>query len=375
MTKCALLHFRALEKYPPTLNLISFLENHQYKAHWKVFTTAPRENMTLYVSSSDKISFHRTNEIYRNQPAISRALIYFRFYIGTLIRLILWRPEVVLYFESISAYPAIIYKRFFNRKARLFVHYHEYIAPHEYREGMKLNNYFHQLEKKIYPDTEWVSHTHPTRLKDFLNDNKEISFPSTRVMPNFPPRNWLLKKEQYQYGDPVRMISVGSLGVDSLYLKEICEFVINTKGKVIIDFYTHTFREEAKAYLENLNSPWIKLKGTVDYHILPEILQGYDIGLILYKGLYQNVVNCAPNKLFEYLVCGLDVWLPKELLGSYQYLTNGVYPQVLKIDYTTLAENGHQLLKRPTELKFEEPQFFMEQVLPDLVNSMYHPEA
>lgn len=52
------------------------------------------------------------------------------------------------------------------------------------------------------------------------------------------------------------------------------------------------------------------LDSGINYSDLPGVIRAYDVGVILYNGHIANYVFNAPNKLFEYLACGLDVWSP-----------------------------------------------------------------
>ena len=54
----------------------------------------------------------------------------------------------------------------------------------------------------------------------------------------------------------------------------------------------------------------INFRGAISQSDFPLIISQYQIGLVLYKGHIPNYIYNAPNKLFEYLACGLDVWYP-----------------------------------------------------------------
>jgi hypothetical protein len=86
------------------------------------------------------------------------------------------------------------------------------------------------------------------------------------------------------------------------------------------------------------------------------------VGLILYKATSLNFRFNAPNKLFEYLAAGLDVWFPMEMLGCYPYLRNDYYPKVMKVDFTRLSTfNYHQALDK-TEMIERRTAFFSEDI-------------
>jgi hypothetical protein len=92
---------------------------------------------------------------------------------------------------------------------------------------------------------------------------------------------------------------------------------------------------------------WIAEQGfdniTVDsrgceYAELPALLAEHDIGLILYKGNTINFVYNAPNKLFEYLRCGLDVWYPREMAGIRRQCDRTPGLPVREMDFTKLDQ-------------------------------------
>ena len=72
------------------------------------------------------------------------------------------------------------------------------------------------------------------------------------------------------------------------------------------------------------------------YYDLPELLKLYDIGLILYKGFNENFTYNETNKLFEYHVCGLDVWFSYETLGIHKYIRQNTFPKIIQVDYNHL---------------------------------------
>ena len=71
------------------------------------------------------------------------------------------------------------------------------------------------------------------------------------------------------------------------------------------------------------------------YNDLPRILADFDVGLVIYKGNTTNFIYNVPNKMFEYLVCGLDVWFPKEMKGICNFFNRTPAP-ILKLDFTSL---------------------------------------
>jgi len=94
-----------------------------------------------------------------------------------------------------------------------------------------------------------------------------------------------------------------------------------------------------RGYLRNLKSSYINLfeKGT-EYESLPSVLSKYHIGVILYKGRSKNYEFNAPNKLFEYLTCGLDVWFPIVMKGVGPYIKKRGPQKVIPINFAKLYD-------------------------------------
>ena len=127
---------------------------------------------------------------------------------------------------------------------------------------------------------------------------------------------------------------------------------------------------EAGTWLAALGNEWVRFREAVNYYSLPEILGGYDIGVILYNGHIPNYIYNAPNKLFEYLDCGLDVWFPGVMKGIYPYLTKGTYPKVLPLDPGDLSEWDLATAIDRDGLQYAPPAYYAENVFPELLSKI-----
>jgi hypothetical protein len=253
------------------------------------------------------------------------------------MRLIITRPDVILYYETLSCFPAFIYKKYFRRKVRLFIHYHEYTSQEEYAKGMILSRWGLGLEKKLFPRTEWISHTNADRIRLFRKDNEGVLLPFIHELPNYPPRSWQKTRATERIpGGPLRIVYVGALSMETMYTGAFANWVRTQSGAVIWDVYSDNITPEARTFLESIENKCIRFKEGVNYFSLPDILSKYDIGVILYKGHIPNYVYNAPNKIFEYLSCGLDVWFPRVMKGCMPLVTAGSFPKVIPLDFEML---------------------------------------
>ena len=339
MKRLFIIHFSPLELYPPVQNLLEFADKElNNKIRISVFTTnssVKELNKLALQNSRFKIIRLGVSAVKLNK--FKRYWSYLKFNLVTLFYLVALRPKTVLYYETISSYPVYLYKRYFNSKAKIFIHYHEYNSIHEYETGMILIKYFHSCEKKLYSKVNWLSHTNDYRMQLFVSDIKPLTIANPKIIPNNPSKKWATTKKKI-IARPIRIIYIGSLSIDTMYTMEFAEWVLTQNGKVIWDIYSFNITEQAREYLETMNSDWINIKAGINYNELPSILNCYDIGLVLYKGHLPNYIYNIPNKLNEYAVCGLDVWFPNKMIGSLGLLTSYTYPKIIALDFDNLKK-------------------------------------
>lgn len=322
-----ILHFQPVEHYPPVLNLLNCLEKKAYCC-----TTKSTKYPTYLL---EKHKFYRFSKTSTNKA--NRFFQYFWFNLASTVLLFWKSPKSVLYYETISAFPALFYKKIKGKKVKVAVHYHEYVSPEEHRKGMYLTKKLHALEQHMFADLDWISQTNTIRKKLFCKD-ENILLEKVNTVANYPTRSWAKKNTVWNKKEILKLIFVGySLDPKSSYIKEIIDWLSRQKIKTQLDLYClqqESLPESLKGIKENLT---VKLHSPVKYENLSKTLKKYHIGLILYKGLTPNYVYNAPNKLFEYLSCGLDVWYPCEMEGIKQYKSD-LSPKVIEFNFKNLKK-------------------------------------
>jgi hypothetical protein len=121
-----------------------------------------------------------------------------------------------------------------------------------------------------------------------------------------------------------------------MFLAEMAGYVKGRPNECYWDIYSTNVSNEVLAFFKANEDSNIKFKGGVPYDELPQILSQYHIGLILYRGHIPNYVYNIPNKLFEYHVCGLDVWFPTTMESSLELVTKSSYPKICAVDFEKL---------------------------------------
>jgi hypothetical protein len=357
--KLIIVHFRKIDIYPPIINLTRFLSERGIKT-------------TLYTAYQCDATFNSNVEVI-NQREISplgkRWISVLYFYLRVFTGLVRTSCDL-MYFESLSC-PPIWFYLFCSpsSKRRVFAHFHEYFSIEEYAQQSFLERWGRRLESKVFHKYSWISHTNSDRLSFFQKEYPTLSSKNLRVMPNYPPLSWL-RKPELSKTRTTKLIYIGSISFASFYLRELIDWLLSMKGMFSCDFYSLNAKSAEINFINSLPNEIASFKGAVPYDDLPKILPQYQVGIVMYKIASKNMIFNAPNKLFEYLACGLDVWFSNTLLSTYKYETKDTYPKVVKVDFTNLAFFDVESAISKEGLRYKNPSFVMEDVYEDLYKSL-----
>ena len=230
-----------------------------------------------------------------------------------------WKPDVVIAVEPHSNLAVWLYYTVFRGKAQLLVHHHEYYAPEDFSQpGMRLLVAVNRLERDALLERAiWVSQTNATRLRLMLDTHPRMRASSAQVLPNYPPRSWIDSAGSAHASKAIgrtRLVYVGAAAFADTFIREITEWVMKRPRDFSLHVAGNNFSPEVTSWLGTLDSENITVEPDgYPYKTLPDVLTGFDAGLILYKGNTLNFVHNVPNKTFEYLGCGLEVWYPPEM--------------------------------------------------------------
>lgn len=367
--KMVVVHFNPLEKYPPAVNLLRYLSSQkEIPVDIQVMTT--QLDLVSWLVQIKGVK--RTNIKWKpNQHKLLRLWAYTIFNLQALSQLIRTQPDLVMYYETLSSWAPVFYKRFFGKNTRLFIHYHEYMSAAEYQSGMVLNRWFHQYEKRIYPFAEWISHTNYDRMKLFKKDiGYDINH--TYVMPNYPPISWLetCRLVGRAKDERIGFVYVGALALNTMHTREMAEFVAANPEFCYWDIYSDNTAPEVVLLLNTLNASNISFKGSIAYDDLPGILPKYDVGLILYNGNTFNFAFNAPNKYFEYLACGINVMYGTGMKGMYQYEQSAKKPWTRQVNFESLEKFSFNEAARTSNIPV--PSYFAEKAYAEFTSKILH---
>ncbi len=255
-----------------------------------------------------------------------------------------FRPDVILSVETHSALAVWLYRVVFRGRAVLVIQHYEYAAPEDYyRKGNRLlwlNRFF---ERCLFPTAHRVTQTNPDRLRLFHADNPQLRSAQLAVWPNYPPASW--RSDQHRPwpitpAGPLRLVFVGAVSLRDTWIGQVAKWIAESgQNTCTLDVYASRCDQETADYLEALACERLRFhKGGVPYSSLPQVLRNFDVGLILYRGNTLNFVWNETNKLFEYLICGLDVWYPPCMKSIARLQNNTTLPRILGTDFENLSE-------------------------------------
>ena len=298
----------------------------------EVFTTFVKNGIWF---SKRNTKIHRVSK--QHSTSLGRYWGYLKFNFGSFLQLVVYRPSTIFVFETYSIFPAYLYKTLLPR-TKVHIHYHEYTSPQEIKNSSLYFKGLHGLEKKLFRTCESLSHTNEDRMELFLKDYPFINPSKGIIAPNIPPSNWYdfsQNNKKENTSGITRLVHVGALSLETMHIEKIVEWVIAQKGLFTLDFYTDNITDDARKFIEGLQNSYIQLHHSINYFELPKVLIHYDIGLTLYNGHIPNYVFNVPNKVLEYLACGLGVWYPNELISTKKFVLEHEILGCSSIDYIT----------------------------------------
>jgi hypothetical protein len=327
--KIAILHFNIIEKYPPVMNFIfdALEENPSQKI--LVFTT---KNTTSYTTPH----FPNT-KIYRFGTISSNPIKRYASYIwfNLMSAAVLWinRIDQITVFETLSIFPLwLVSKKFKSKKGH--IHFHEYVSKSERSASSAYMKILFNLEDQLLKKYT-CSQTNDDRKRLFLTDKPFLKSEMVEVRPNLPPKSWWNQYGQFKKestNEKIRLVYVGACDNQTMYIKEVLDWVKANSQHLELTIISQQLDNETKELIAGYDTTAINVKAPINYYELPQQLVMYDVGLVLYKGHIPNYVYNVPNKVYEYLACGLGVLTSSKLIST----INLNHKKIVAVEYENL---------------------------------------
>jgi len=311
--KIAILHFNIIEKYPPVMNFIYDKLEENPELQILVFTT---QNTTSYQTPHfPNTKIYRFGEVSANPIVRYSSYLYY----NLLSSLILLFSKVghVTAFESLSVFPLWLRMKL-RPSSKAHLHFHEYLSEPERMASSGYMKFLYKLEDSLLNNCT-CSQTNEDRKRLFLEDKPFLKPEKVEVRPNMPPKSWWNKFGQFKKPSTdgkIRLVHVGACDNKTMYVKEVLDWVKSNPDTLELTFISQQLDDATKAIILSYKCSTICIQAPVNYYELPQELMKYDIGLVLYRGVIDNHRFSVPNKVYEYLTCGLKVFCGNNLIST-----------------------------------------------------------
>ena len=297
-----------------------------------VFTT---RNTTSYITPHfPNTKIYRFGTISANP--IKRYASYLWFNLMSSVVLFVGRVDKVTVFETLSIFPFWLVSKICKSKNG-HIHFHEYTSEPERRASSVYVKFLFKLEDqllKIYS----CSQTNEDRKQLFLTDKLFLKTNMVEVRPNMPPNSWWNEYGQYKKRSVekrIKLVYVGACNNQTMYVKEVLDWVEAFQDQLELTIISQELDAQTRGLIARYVTPSIKVIDPIDYYDLPKVLVNYDFGLVLYKGVIDNHKFSIPNKVYEYLACGLGVLTSNDLTSTIKLFDN----KILALDLSNLNQD------------------------------------
>lgn len=357
-TDVVVLHQLPLEQYPPACNLLRTLLG---MPGFRVAAITSPNQKSLPTFSVGGLVLHRLRFGLSSDSVLVRWFFSLLWHVRAALICRGLQPAAVISVEPHSAFAVWLYFVLLGGSGRLLIHHHEYYSPADYRRpGNRLTRLNRLFENRLLHRAIWVSQTNVDRLRLFRLDHPRLTDDQCHVLPNYPPADWrgrrpALPRRSGPFKGPLRLVYVGSVSLHDTFIGPLVEWLMSEQNPgCTLDLFCYNIDPRTRQFLSNHSGSVLRFHDHgVDYDQLPEVLSTFDVGLILYRCNTLNFVYNASNKLFEYLMCGLDVWYPACMLGVRPYARTDANPRVLETDFERLNSMEWESRQPQADLPWE----------------------
>ena len=221
-----------------------------------------------------------------------------------------------------AAFPAAIYKKFFNRDAFILFDVFDWFSASMSNQNLIIREAFLWMEKVSMKWTDHYLICEPEREEQFpckVDENKLSILPN---IPYFEDDSFLRKDKGFTFSNSLPVFSYVGYFSNERCIDEIISLAGEGKINLLIAGYGS---ESIEQHLQELhNCANIKYFGKVKYADGLRIMYNSDIVYAMYSKVIPNHIYAAPNKYYESMFLGKSIFTTQGTIVGDKVLKNGL---------------------------------------------------
>lgn len=208
-----------------------------------------------------------------------------------------------------SAFPASLYKKIFNRKAKVIFDIFDWFSSTLYNQHKLILKVFTLIEKFSINNADYIILCEKERIEQIpysISPEKLLVLPN---IPYFSEYSFLRKRKDYEFDNNKIVFSYVGGFYNERCLEEIIDIAISGCINLLIAGYGDSAIE--KKLRESVGNPNIKYYGKVNYKDALSIMYSSDIIYAMYSKVNPNHIYAAPNKFYESMFLGKPIFTTK----------------------------------------------------------------
>ena len=249
------------------------------------------------------------NGVYYKRPAgvhvgglkAAKNRIFWMNYVINCLRKLNYNDFVIHACDIDSAFPAVVYKSFFNNRVRIIFDVFDWFSASMNNQGWVILEAFKFMEKYTTKRSDYVIICEKERIDQI---HIPISHEKLHILPNIPffsDSSFLKNESCFSFNNnKITFAYVGG------FTKTRClDEIISLAEKGVVNLLIAGYGDvDIERRLGNNQSPNIKYYGPVKYSDGLNIMNNADIVYAMYSKVIPNHIYAAPNKLYEALFLG-----------------------------------------------------------------------
>lgn len=221
-----------------------------------------------------------------------------------------------------TAFPACIYKSFFNKKAIVIFDIFDWYSDNLSTQSALIKCGFKIMEKYSIKHSDEVIICEEERIKQipYHLNKKELIFPN---IPFFQNYDFLAKDNKYKFNNNLITLSYVGGFVNDRCLDILLQLVENKLVNLLIaGFGQQDFVDKCSKLSKELDN--IKYFGKVKYSEGLNIMYNSDIIYAMYSKISPNNIFAAPNKYYEAMLLGKAIISTKGIILENKIQKNNI---------------------------------------------------